>query len=538
MTRTNNRALANMPNNFVSVLDYGAVGDGVTNDIDAIQAAFNAVKNGETLLFPAGTYLMGVQQNGQGYVKGSNKSFNVIAEGAVFVKPDDSGYAFFQFNHDVTPQNADEWKAGIGLQDNFSWKGGVFDGNQAGQQYPTTDNPSLPWDPAANNTRSGNGAIISIYNFKQISVSSVEIKNNVSNGIVCTGWLSNVSHIHCSGGADVYNKYPQYITAGTAYSPQQLVVDSVQTFGGNIGVAWSNTSTVDENTILRISNVDIYDSIQSGIHSEAVGQLYVSNFNLVNTKLYIGNDTRYFRLNHGYIVGGYIKANNTGGADLSSIDNVTVEDNPSDSNAAFDCTAVKYVSNCTVLNSAQYGFSFGGIGPLVSNCRVDGFVERGISSANSVVNSIVTNGTDANSYGIRNTPTISNTKISNVNVGIGVRSSSINQYNNVSISTTGWSAILQASPDATSSLLISNCHFTNNGTLNVANKDDAVNASCGNIVISNTVFKDQSNGCVLHGGNGGQVKSVTITGCHFVNSPDTGYTDNGTNILLTGNVSI
>jgi uncharacterized membrane protein len=40
----------------VNVLDYGAVGDGVTNDAAAIQAAINALANGGTVFFPTGTY--------------------------------------------------------------------------------------------------------------------------------------------------------------------------------------------------------------------------------------------------------------------------------------------------------------------------------------------------------------------------------------------------------------------------------------------------------------------------------------------------
>lgn len=55
MTRTKPRANANQPNNFVSVLDFGAKGDGTTDDTAAIQAALDS-SGAATVFFPAGTY--------------------------------------------------------------------------------------------------------------------------------------------------------------------------------------------------------------------------------------------------------------------------------------------------------------------------------------------------------------------------------------------------------------------------------------------------------------------------------------------------
>ena len=55
LTKAHNRMIADAA---VNVKDFGAVGDGVTDDTAAIQAALDHVAaNGGTLYFPAGTYL-------------------------------------------------------------------------------------------------------------------------------------------------------------------------------------------------------------------------------------------------------------------------------------------------------------------------------------------------------------------------------------------------------------------------------------------------------------------------------------------------
>jgi hypothetical protein len=72
MTRTKTRALANWPNNAVSILDFGAKGDGVTDDTAAFQAAMAAEKN---LIIPPGTFIVSSTLTLPSSSDSSNRSF-------------------------------------------------------------------------------------------------------------------------------------------------------------------------------------------------------------------------------------------------------------------------------------------------------------------------------------------------------------------------------------------------------------------------------------------------------------------------------
>jgi len=91
--------IANAP---VNVCDYGAKGDGVTNDASAIQAAINAA-NGRPVYIPAGTYV--IQSTITSYNTSGQKSkgIRIYGEGpenTIILNKVTSGYCF-DFNHSI-----------------------------------------------------------------------------------------------------------------------------------------------------------------------------------------------------------------------------------------------------------------------------------------------------------------------------------------------------------------------------------------------------------------------------------------------------
>lgn len=96
------------PFNRVSVVNYGAKGDGLTDDTAAIQDAINAVPIGGNLYFPYGTYMIAATgSNGTGSNGGINitKSMTVILEKGAILQAIDSQKLYGQILHVVGVTN-------------------------------------------------------------------------------------------------------------------------------------------------------------------------------------------------------------------------------------------------------------------------------------------------------------------------------------------------------------------------------------------------------------------------------------------------
>lgn len=82
------RALSNVLDDFLTVKDFGAVGDNSTNDLTAIQAAYtSSVSSGLPIVFPPGKYVI----NGTWTI--SNGGIKVVALGDVTIRHTGSGIA-------------------------------------------------------------------------------------------------------------------------------------------------------------------------------------------------------------------------------------------------------------------------------------------------------------------------------------------------------------------------------------------------------------------------------------------------------------
>lgn len=114
------QAKVNIGVSFINARDYGAKGDGETDDTAALQAVFSAASaGGNNVILPPGTYCISEQVQFGGNVL-------VLAYGAIIKASDTGNYTMLAntsgYVKEVGP-------AGYGGNGHIAWFGGTFDGN-------------------------------------------------------------------------------------------------------------------------------------------------------------------------------------------------------------------------------------------------------------------------------------------------------------------------------------------------------------------------------------------------------------------------
>jgi hypothetical protein len=143
---------------FINVMDYGAKGDGKTNDDGAIKKAFTAAKTG--VLFPSGhTFLVSSMLN-----ISLSRDLIIYAYGATIKKDDLSGYGWLQIRG----------KAGVKV----IYAGGAIDGNQQFQQWAGN-----PTGGRYNGSMQGHNCLLAAVDFDFFYVKDVSLQNVVMDGI-------------------------------------------------------------------------------------------------------------------------------------------------------------------------------------------------------------------------------------------------------------------------------------------------------------------------------------------------------------------
>jgi len=193
----------------VSVMDFGAAGDGKTDDTAAVQAAVDALgKAGGTIEFPLGTYVIGSVNIREG--------LTLLGHGAVIRKKDSAG----KWSRTFTTQTAGYRYSGDELSRPLVIRGLTFDGNRLSQgpytKYELEQAHMIFLN--ADSSKSGRlQAIVEDCFFHDCVADAVSVHTNVSlkmsnctatnvfrGALVMTGGYSDIQVNNLSAGGNVH----------------------------------------------------------------------------------------------------------------------------------------------------------------------------------------------------------------------------------------------------------------------------------------------------------------------------------------------
>jgi hypothetical protein len=159
------------------ITSYGATGDGVTNDGDAIRTAIAALSSGDTLYFPSGTYLISEESSG-------TACLTLLQSNVILLLAPDATLKIIDNHPTDTPVMLRIGDGSTALS-NIKVIGGVFNGN------------------AANNTINGvpDKAIRIDGPVTDVDLRHIEIKDNLNGGVNIAGQdnSNRADRIRCYG---------------------------------------------------------------------------------------------------------------------------------------------------------------------------------------------------------------------------------------------------------------------------------------------------------------------------------------------------
>ena len=249
------------PTGFKNVMDYGAVGNGSTNDDAAIVAAFNAANNAtgvRGVYFPPGHTYMVHQTN----TVNLTQDITVWAYNATIkMQPLAAVYSAFIFNHSGV------WSG------NFLWLGGTIDGNQFNQTYPGNSHGGIydgGWLAA-------NGNFFEMDNMAFFGVKDVNVINTVVNGFMGVNCkVIMYQDGAASGGAPLFFRTAQGVQ-GTYFKARgtnqttggALYCKNLVCTGGSIAVHYSTpTGNPSPKSVCVMNGVTTSDNVQNNFHFE------------------------------------------------------------------------------------------------------------------------------------------------------------------------------------------------------------------------------------------------------------------------------
>jgi polygalacturonase len=252
-TGASSRTVENKLQETLSVKDFGAVGDGVTDDTVAIQAAIDSLAGGGTLLFPRGTYV-------------SNTQINFTLTGAIALIGDDAtikctSSTFLSYQLLLTIATYDLQMKGLTFDANQKART-CFRGNAQSQDSSTLTMKDCTFKNAYTDTTTGSTGVYLSGGYNKVLVDNSTFKDitraagSGTPGSQGTGGLGISEHY-------LTNEFPRFISVQncrfenltnneTTASANNYDVDGLSIGGGNAsGANYISSSAIISNNTFR-----------------------------------------------------------------------------------------------------------------------------------------------------------------------------------------------------------------------------------------------------------------------------------------------